>query len=213
MAGQWSAARTGKPWPPHCPGSLQADTAWPRGPVNRGRFARKQEDVVCQGRGPGFCKPPGPPVALWVQPDSAPPRARPPGMPRTGGAAQACEVRSLGGRAGPGPARPPVRLHTGHADPLVCRPGGGLSSQGSCEARRVEVPVEADVAWWPCSWLRTEVGRSGCEHGQRPCHKSGAVQCAEQRARQLAGRAGTWPSSDFLRLEDQVTPPGEKCDG
>lgn len=83
------------------------------------------------------------------------------------GAAQACEVRSLGGRAGPGPARPPVRLHTGHADPLVCRPGGGLSSQGSCEARRVEVPVEADVAWWPCSWPRTEVGRSGCEHGQR----------------------------------------------
>lgn len=211
--GQWSAARTGKPWPPQSPGSLQADTAWPRGPVNRGRFARKQEDVVCQGRGPGFCKPPGPPVALWVQPDAAPPRARPPGMPRTG--EQLRRVRSGAWAAELAPVLPGL--------PCDCTQA---TLTPSCVDQAEDCPARAAVRpgeWrspWRWMWRGGHAaGRAqkwaalGVSTGSAVCHKSGAVQCAEQRARQLAGRAGTWPSSDFLRLEDQVTPPGEKCDG
>lgn len=95
----------------------------------------------------------------------------------------------------------------------------------SCVDQAEDCPARAAVrpGEWRSPWRRMwrgghAAGRTqkwaalGVSTGSAVCHKSGAVQCAEQRARQLAGRAGTWPSSDFLRLKDQVTPPGEKCD-
>lgn len=55
--------------------------------------------------------------------------------------------------------------------------------------------------------------------GNATCHKRGAVRCGEQ----MAGRAGTEEGAHgfqglsecvcLLRLEGQVTPPGENCDG